>query len=118
MLKCLPMFTEQELMEIKGKFAKNDNRTQLIFEALGDPGRFRIFKLLMDHHELCVTEVAFILDVTVSAVSQQMKILERVGLIERIKMGQMVCYEIKDTEEAKQMMRVLKVDTKVDINNQ
>lgn len=99
-------------MRVKQEMAKNDNRTQLIFEALGDPGRFRIFRLLMDYKELCVTEVAAIFDITVSAVSQQLKILERVGLVYRVKTGQMVCYEIKDEKEVQRMVQLLKVDKK------
>lgn len=104
------MLTQEELMKVKEEVVKNDSHIQLLFEALGDPGRFRIFRLLMDYHELCVTEVAAIFDVTVSAVSQQLKILERVGLVRRIKMGQMVCYEIKDEREAQQIVQLLKVD--------
>ncbi|MDD2766603.1 MAG: metalloregulator ArsR/SmtB family transcription factor [Candidatus Moranbacteria bacterium] len=106
------MLTKEELMRVKQEMAKNDNRTQLIFEALGDPGRFRIFRLLMDYKELCVTEVAAIFDITVSAVSQQLKILERVGLVYRVKTGQMVCYEIKDEKEVQRMVQLLKVDKK------
>jgi DNA-binding transcriptional ArsR family regulator len=106
------MLTREELMQVKEKVAKNNDHIQLIFEALGDQGRFRIFRLLMDYHELCVTEMAMVLDITVSAASQQLKILERVGLIERVKMGQMVCYEIKDEGEVKQVVKILKVDKK------
>ena len=106
------MLTREELMQVKEKVAKNNDNIQLIFEALGDQGRFRIFRLLMDYHELCVTEMAMVLDITVSAASQQLKILERVGLIERVKMGQMVCYEIKDEGEVKQVVKILKVDKK------
>ena len=34
------------------------------------------------------------------------------GLIERVKMGQMVCYEIKDEGEVEQVVKILKVDKK------
>ncbi|MDP2837706.1 MAG: metalloregulator ArsR/SmtB family transcription factor [Candidatus Moranbacteria bacterium] len=104
------MLTEEQLMKIKEEVAENDSQIQFIFEALGDRGRFRIFGLLMEHHELCVTEVAAVLGVTISAASQQLKILERVGLVRRVKMGQMVCYENKDEEVIQQIAQLLRVD--------
>lgn len=81
----------------------------MILGALGDPCRFRIFKLLMEHHDICVTDVAHVLDITVSAASQQLRVLEMLGLVERMRMGQMVCYELKkDHPTVKQLVQFIK----------
>lgn len=85
----------------------------LAFQALGDPGRFHIFRILIQHHDICVTDIANIFGITVSAASQQLRILERLGLILRVRMGQMVCYEINNENSiAKQLIKLLKESSK------
>lgn len=102
------MRTKAQIKKIKTGRAKNDGQFPLIFEALGDQGRFRIFRLLMGSHDLCVTEVAEVFEITVSAASQQLKILERVGLVQKMRMGKMVCYEINDENRTvKQLTKIL-----------
>lgn len=66
-----------------------------IFSALGDTNRFLLFKFLLEHNGLCVSDVARIFSVSVSAASQQLKVLENCGLIERNRYGQKICYEVK-----------------------
>ncbi|MEK7636090.1 MAG: metalloregulator ArsR/SmtB family transcription factor [Patescibacteria group bacterium] len=102
------MLTKEQIKKIKIDTAEQNDEYALVFEALGEHGRFRIFRLLMDHQELCVTDVAEIFGITVSAASQQLKILERVGLVERMRMGQMVCYEIKNSMIARHIKKLLK----------
>ena len=69
-----------------------------IFSALGDTNRFLLFKFLLNHNGLCVSDVARLFSVSVSAASQQLKILERCGLIERNRYGQRICYEVKKND--------------------
>ncbi|OHB18347.1 MAG: hypothetical protein A2666_02880 [Parcubacteria group bacterium RIFCSPHIGHO2_01_FULL_47_10b] len=88
------MLTDQEIKTIQSKLNKPIGNTPLMLQALGDAGRFNIFRVLMDHHDICVTDVAHIFGITVSAASQQLRVLERLGLVIKIRMGQMVCYEI------------------------
>ena|SRR3989344_2778266 len=105
------MFTKEQINKIKVETKRDDGQLALIFEALGDPGRFRIFKLLIKNHDICVSDIADVFDITISAASQQLKILERVGLVERMKMGQMVCYEVKDNSITKYIVGLLKVES-------
>lgn len=92
------MLTKEQINSIKKAVSEDDDRMPIILGVLGDPGRYRIFKILMDHHNICVTEIAAILGTTVSAASQQLRILERIGVIRKERMGQMICYEIKDDD--------------------
>lgn len=92
------MLTKDQINTIKKQVSEDDERMPIILGALGDPGRFRIFKILMEHHDICVTDVASILDITVSAASQQLRVLERIGLVRKERMGQMICYEIKSDD--------------------
>lgn len=89
------MLTKEQVNKIKKDLSDEKDRMPIILGALGDPGRFRIFKLLMEHHDICVTDVANIFDITISAASQQLRVLERLGLVQKMRMGQMVCYKLK-----------------------
>lgn len=66
-----------------------------MFNALSDLNRFRVFKLLARRQNLCVSDLARVLDVSVPAVSQQLRILEMNGLVKRERRGQMICYKVK-----------------------
>lgn len=102
------MLNKGQITAIKAQLNIGGIGFPLAFQALGDPGRFKIFKLLMNNHEICVTDVSNILDITVSAASQQLRTLERVGLALKIRMGQMVCYEInKNNPVAKKICKLL-----------
>ncbi|MAF80702.1 hypothetical protein CL628_01675 [bacterium] len=89
------MLTTQEAAKLKRELDQEDSTIAVMFSALGDRSRFRIFKLLMDHTDLCVTDIAMVLGITVPAASQQLKLLEGSGLIEPEREGQMICYRIR-----------------------
>jgi len=89
------MLNPGEIKKIQNGFKDEDDGLSIILCALGDTNRFRIFKLLMNYHDLCVTDVASILQITVPAASQHFRILEMTGIIRKEKMGQMVCYMLR-----------------------
>lgn len=102
------MLNKKQITDIKPILDEDGQGLPLAFQALGDPGRFRIFKVLIEYHDICVTDIANIFGITVSAASQQLRVLERLGLILKIRMGQMVCYEINnDNQIAKQLIKLL-----------
>jgi len=87
----------------------NDDRFPVIFSALSDPSRFRIFKLLVECHGYCVSELAKKMNISVSAVSQHLKILELSGLASKERTAQTVCYKIKDNDPiVKSLIKILK----------
>ena len=107
------MLTKKQTAEIKSSLGTESTGFPLVFQALGDSGRFNIFRLLMEHHDICVTDVANVFDITVSAASQQLRVLERLGLVLKMRMGQMVCYEINhENPIAKQLGKLLKESNK------
>ena len=102
------MLTKEQVNKIKKELSGDMDRMSIILGALGDPSRFRIFKLLMEHHDICVTDVANVFDITVSAASQQLRGLEMLELVEKMRMGQMVCYKINvENPIAKQLFKLL-----------
>lgn len=65
------------------------------FDALGDPTRVRILHALSDR-ELCVCDLATLLDMTPSAVSHQLSLLRHLRLVRPRKAGRMVYYSLDD----------------------
>lgn len=107
------MLNKKQIADIKSMLDEDGQGFPLAFQALGDPGKFKIFKVLMNYHEICVTDIANIFGITVSAASQQLRVLERLGLVVRVRMGQMVCYEInKENQTANQLAKLLKGSNK------
>ncbi|MBI2591079.1 MAG: winged helix-turn-helix transcriptional regulator [Candidatus Brennerbacteria bacterium] len=101
------MLNRKQVANIKAELANEEAAFPLVFQALGDPCRFKIFKALMQYHDICVTDIANIFGITLSAASQQLRVLERLGLVLKMRMGQMVCYEINvENPIAKQLFKL------------
>lgn len=73
----------------------DEDRFPVIFNALSDRGRFRAFKLLIKGEDICVSEAAKNFGVTVSAASQQFRILELSGIANRERQGRKICYKLR-----------------------
>ncbi len=107
------MLTKRQTAKIRSLLGTEPTGFPLVFQALGDTGRFNIFRLLMEHHDICVTDVANVFNITVSAASQQLRVLERLGLVVKMRMGQMVCYEInQENPITKQLIKLLLASNK------
>jgi len=79
-----------------------------VFKLLGDKSRYRIVKILTDEGELCVNDLAAVLDTSVSAVSQHLRILEMSRLVEGERMGQMMCYKpLTDHPKVKAIIKLM-----------
>ncbi|MBQ7317583.1 MAG: helix-turn-helix transcriptional regulator [Phascolarctobacterium sp.] len=67
-----------------------------IFKVLSDPTRIRILALLAHQEELCVTCIAEGLSMTHSAISHQLRLLRKAGLVKFTKEGKEVIYSLDD----------------------
>lgn len=92
------MLTKKQIDSIKKTVFKNDERMPIILGSLGDPNRYKIFKILRNYSGICVTDIASILEITISATSQQLRVLELIGLVKKERIGQMICYEVSDND--------------------
>ena len=68
-------------------------------QLLGDQTRFKMFKILLSGREMCVSEIAEALNISVPAVSQHFRIFELVGLVDKQRYGQKVCYVLKTDDK-------------------
>ena len=74
------------------------------FSALGDSTRFRLLELLIDNEDYCVSELASEVGISNAGVSQQLKILEQAGIVNRVRMGQKICYALRADDEIVQKL--------------
>lgn len=65
-----------------------------VFKLLGDPGRLKIL-LSLNACELCVCDLAALLESTPSAISHQLRLLRTAGLVQARKEGKIVYYTIE-----------------------
>ncbi len=86
-------------MTKSGNLSKNEERIVYAMQLLGDKTRFKIFKLMTTNPEMCVSEIATQLDITVSAVSQHFRSFELVGLVNKQRMGRKICYTLKTDDQ-------------------
>jgi len=79
--------------------SKDEERIVYCFQLLGDKTRYKIFKLLLYREQLCVSQIAQKLDISVSAVSQHFKFFEMIGLVDKERTGQKICYLLKVNDD-------------------
>jgi ArsR family transcriptional regulator len=75
-----------------------------IFSALSDGTRLRIILLLLDR-DLCVCELLFVLKMSQSRISHQLRILRDAGLVDDRREGQWMIYGIP--ERTRKALRVM-----------
>ncbi len=79
-----------------------------VFGALGDKTRFKLLQILNKEQEICVSELASRVGISTAGVSQQLKVLEQSGLIERQRMGQKICYRvINDSDVNRRLFKLI-----------
>lgn len=88
---------KEKVLKVKEKALSPAETLNLaeIFKALGDPTRIRILHAL-SQEELCVCDLAEVLEMQQSAVSHQLRILRNLRLVKHRKEGKMVFYSLDD----------------------
>ncbi|MCH7759492.1 winged helix-turn-helix transcriptional regulator [Patescibacteria group bacterium] len=82
--------SQRGITKISQEIEKNSN-----FYYLGsNPTRLKIMYLLKGYQTLCPTDFSQILNISISAISHQLSLLERSGLVKKLRMGRMICYAV------------------------
>ncbi|SFQ94808.1 cadmium-sensing regulator, CadC [Desulfoscipio geothermicus DSM 3669] len=87
-------FDEEKVNRIKQEVVVTEGLGRL-FKALADETRIKIIYAL-SREELCVCDVAQIIDATVAAASHHLRLLKNLGLARSRKQGKMVFYSLND----------------------
>jgi ArsR family transcriptional regulator, lead/cadmium/zinc/bismuth-responsive transcriptional repressor len=75
-------------------------RVSRLFSALSDPTRLKILHALTVTEELCVCDLAALAELSVSAVSHQLRLLRDRDLVHARRDGRMVYYSLADDHVA------------------
>ncbi len=88
---------EKGVKYVKERLANDDvtHRVTELFKALADPQRIRIIEAL-SLKELCVCDLATLLELTQSATSHQLRTLRQSGIVKYRKVGRVVYYSLDD----------------------
>lgn len=70
-----------------------------LFKTFGDPTRIRILYTLSEQ-EMCVCDIAEVLDMTQSAISHQLRVLKQMALVKFRREGKTVYYSLADNHVA------------------
>lgn len=97
---------EDHIKNVK-KTMMNEESLLLIadfYKALSDSTRIKIINILQEN-ELCVCDIAVLLNMTKSAVSHQLKYLREMNIVKNKKTGKEVFYTLAD-EHVKQILSI------------
>ena len=72
-----------------------------LFKIFGDSTRVKILYALLEVEELCVCDIAGLMDVTQSAVSHQLRVLKNSKLVKFRREGKTVYYSLADGHVAR-----------------
>ena len=85
---------KNELVNLKNFEKKAD-----LLKTIGDPTSLKIVKLLIEEKELCPSDLAEILSLSLPAVSYQLHKLKNLDLVSTVRLGQMICYSLNDNKK-------------------
>lgn len=88
----------QEIVnQVKDKMPQEETLYDLaeLFKVFGDSTRIKILWAL-DESEMCVCDISFLLNMTQSAISHQLRVLKQANLVKNRKEGKIVYYSLND----------------------
>lgn len=94
-------FSKDEVQNVRESINDPDGKLTSAFNAVSDPTRCRIFRLLMvmQNQDISVGDIAHIIGVSMPAISQHLKILESAGLVNKERKAQNIFYKIKINDD-------------------
>ncbi|GII86856.1 transcriptional regulator [Sphaerisporangium siamense] len=76
--------------------AEEASRLADLFRLLGDPTRAQLLYALLESGELCVCDLASVVEVTDTAVSHALRLLRTAGIVTSRRSGRMIYYRLAD----------------------
>lgn len=88
---------EDVVNQVKGQMPQEESLYELaeLFKVFGDTTRIKILWAL-DASEMCVCDIAVLLNMTQSAISHQLRVLKQAKLVRSRKDGKIVYYSLDD----------------------
>lgn len=97
---------ENVVEDVKSKMLDNEfiSEISIFFKILGDNTRVKIL-FALDHNEMCVCDIANVLNMTKSSISHQLSYLKDLNIVKSRKSGKEVYYSLDD-EHVKEVFEV------------
>lgn len=94
---------EEVVNRVMGRMPEEERLYDLaeLFKVFGDSTRIKILWALFES-EMCVCDIAYLLKMTQSAISHQLRVLKQAKLVKNRKEGKIVFYSLED-EHIKQI---------------
>lgn len=95
---CEQTIIHKDVVQKVSKAMSNDEDLENVadlFKIFGDRTRIRLLRAL-HQSEMCVCDMAYLLDMTQSAISHQLRILKQAKLVKNRKEGKVVYYSLAD----------------------
>src|SRR5579863_2203883 len=108
-VKCVPPAQGRDLVGKWKKamtFTPDLDERSAVLSLLGNPTRLRAFYILDQLHECCVCDLAEILGVTQSAVSQHLSKFKAYGIVTARRDAQTLYYRLADKPEVKRLRKL------------
>jgi DNA-binding transcriptional ArsR family regulator len=88
---------EDVVAKVRGKMPEEEILYDLaeLFKVFGDTTRIKILWAL-DEDEMCVCDIAYLLNMTQSAISHQLRVLKQAQLVKNRRDGKVVYYSLAD----------------------
>ncbi len=104
----ISVINEKKVEAVKKELLESDIYYNLseTFNALGSNTRVKILHVL-SKEELCVCDISAILDMSISAISHQLRILRNIKLVKYRKEGKVVYYSLDDDHVVKLLRMAL-----------
>jgi DNA-binding transcriptional ArsR family regulator len=101
---CL-IIHEDVIEQVKDKMPEEETLYDLaeLFKVFGDSTRIKILWAL-DESEMCVCDIAALLNMTQSAISHQLRVLKQAKLVKNRREGKVVYYSLDD-DHVKQIFK-------------
>lgn len=112
---AIPCFKEKLVRKIQKKLPPDEvlEEARVLFAALSDRARIKILLALQDGEELCVCDVAHVLDTTISTASHHLRKLRDLKLLKYRNDGRMAYYSLRSELAAKLAADVLEAEMAV-----
>lgn len=103
-------FNAELVTQVSEALPGNDllENAQILFGALADKSRLKILHALSDGQELCVCDVAFLLEVKVASASHHLRKLRDLKILKYRNDGKLAYYSLKDQRIAEILCYALK----------
>lgn len=97
-LKCNCTIIHQDIVDsVKSNMPSEENLYDVaeLFKVFGDTTRIKIICALFEH-EMCVCDIANLLNMSQSAISHQLRVLKQARLVKYRREGKVVYYSLDD----------------------